>query len=336
MQGQVVHLHRQGLTLRKDNLLIALNARHRFTQQIHREHRQVRQPLLQPPQLPTNRHQKLLRTQHETHHQLARRRSSHQDILQLTATIRNVIGGQVRALNQFTQHRNSRLNRLHIERAFSKIRGCARAVIHDAEGRVLRRTTHHELRLVAEARLRAGHRVQPLQLRVRGKQGAGVLLLRLHLRGVGGLNAGAGGAEVITKIGTFHRGTILPPPRAGTPPACHTRALRNAKDPMAESPGDNLLSIPTDTTLPRARRAPIRPTAHLENPGTRQWPRQKRQSQWIQPRIPSQSKTPSSRSQYCRTSSPPRCSESSPVIRCSSRSDWCSPGLMKDERKTWC
>ena len=32
-----------------------------------------------------------------------------------------------------------------------------------------------------------------------------MLLLRLHLRGVGGLNAGAGGAEVITKIGTFHK-----------------------------------------------------------------------------------------------------------------------------------
>ena len=205
MQSQVIHLHRQGLTLRKDNLLIPLNTRHRFTQQIHREHRQVRQLLLQPPQLPANRHQKLLRTQHETHHQLTGRRSSHQNILQLTATTRNVIRGQVCALNQLTQHRNSRLNRLHIERAFSKIRGGARTVIHDAEGRVLRRTAHHELRLVAEARLRAGHRVQPLQLRVGGKQGAGMLLLRLHLRGVGGLNAGAGGAEVITKIGAFHK-----------------------------------------------------------------------------------------------------------------------------------
>ena len=205
MQGQVIHLHRQGLTLREDNLLIALNARYRFTQQVHRQHRQVRQLLLQPPQLAANRHQQLLRTQHETHHQLARRRSSHQNILQLTATIRNVIGGQVCALNQLTQHRNSRLNRLHIEWAFAKISGCARTIIHNAQGRVLRRTAHHKLRLVAEARLRTGHRVQPLQLRVVGEQGAGVLLLRLHLRGVGGLNAGAGGAEVITKIGAFHK-----------------------------------------------------------------------------------------------------------------------------------
>ena len=93
MQGQVIHLHRQGLTFRKDNLLIALNARHRLTQQVHRQHRQVRQPLLQPVHLAANRHQKLLRTQHKTHHQLTRRRSSHQNILQLTATIRNVIGG---------------------------------------------------------------------------------------------------------------------------------------------------------------------------------------------------------------------------------------------------
>ena len=201
MQSQVIHLHRQGLTPRKDNLLIALNTRHRLTQQVHRQHRQIRQPA----HLTANRHQQLLRTQHETHHQLTRRRSSHQNILQLTATIRNVIRGQVRALNQLTQHRNSRLNRLHIERAFSKIRGCARAVIHDAEGRILRRTAHHELRLVAEARLRTGHRIQPLQLRVVSEQGAGVLLLRLHLRGVGGLNAGAGGAEVITKIGAFHK-----------------------------------------------------------------------------------------------------------------------------------
>ena len=162
MQGQVIHLHRQGLTLRENNLLITLNARHRLTQQVHRQHRQVRQPLLQPVHLAANRHQKLLRTQHETHHQLTRRRSSHQNILQLTATVRNVIRGQVRALNQLTQHRNSRLNRLHIERAFAKISGGTRAVIHDAEGRVLRRTAHHELRLVAEARLRTGHRVQPL------------------------------------------------------------------------------------------------------------------------------------------------------------------------------
>ena len=86
MQGQVIHLHRQGLTLRKDNLLITLHTRHRFTQQ-------VRQLLLQPVHLAANRHQQLLRTQHETHHQLTRRRSSHQNILQLTATIRNVIGG---------------------------------------------------------------------------------------------------------------------------------------------------------------------------------------------------------------------------------------------------
>ena len=166
-----------------------------------------------------------------------------------------------------------------------------------------------------------------------------MLLLRLHLRGVGGLNSGAGGAEVFTKIGTFHRGTILPPPRAGTPPACHTRALRSAKDPMAESRGsrgDDLLSIPTDTTPPKARRALKKPTARQESPGTRQRLRQKRQSRWIQPRIPSQSKTPSSRSQYCRTSSPTRCSESIPASRCSSRSGWCSPGPVKDERKTWC
>ena len=161
-----------------------------------------------------------------------------------------------------------------------------------------------------------------------------MLLLRLHLRGVGGLNAGAGGAEVITKIGTFHRGTILPPPRAGTPPACHTRALRNAKDQTAESRGDDLLSAPTDTTPPRARRAPIRPTARQESPGTRQWPRQKRQSRRTQARIPSQSKTPSSRSQYCRTSSPTRCSESSPVIRCSSRSDWRGPGSARNKKMT--
>ena len=46
MQSQVVHLHRQGLTLRKDNLLIPLNTRHRFTQQVYRQHRQIRQPLL--------------------------------------------------------------------------------------------------------------------------------------------------------------------------------------------------------------------------------------------------------------------------------------------------
>ena len=93
MQSQVIHLHRQGLTLRKDNLLITLNARHRLTQQVHRQHRQVRQLLLQPPQLPANRHQKLLRTQHETHHQLTGRRSGHQDVLQLATAIRNVIGG---------------------------------------------------------------------------------------------------------------------------------------------------------------------------------------------------------------------------------------------------
>ena len=205
MQSQVIHLHRQGLTLRKDNLLITLNARHRLTQQVHRQYRQVRQPLLQPAHLTANRDQQLLRTQHKTHHQLTRRRSSHQNILQLTATIRNVIRGQVRALNQLTQHRNSRLNRLHIERAFAKISGGARTVIHNAEGRILRRTAHHELRLIAEARLCAGHRIQPLQLRVVSEQGAGVLLLRLHLRGVGSLNAGAGGAEVITKIGAFHK-----------------------------------------------------------------------------------------------------------------------------------
>ena len=48
--------------------------------------------LIQPVHLAANRHQKLLRTQHETHHQLARRRSRHQNILQLTATVRNVIG----------------------------------------------------------------------------------------------------------------------------------------------------------------------------------------------------------------------------------------------------
>ena len=226
MQGQVIHLHRQGLTLRENNLLVTLNTCYRLTQQVHRQHRQVRQPLIQPVHLAANRHQKLLRTQHETHHQLARRRSRHQNILQLTATVRNVIGRQICALNQLVQHRNSRLNRLHIERAFAKISGCARTVIHNAEGRVLRRTAHHKLRLVAEARLRTGHRIQPLQLRVRGKQGAGMLLLRLHLRGVGGLNAGAGGAEVITKIGTFHRGTILPPPRAGTPPARQRRRMR--------------------------------------------------------------------------------------------------------------
>ena len=46
MQGQVIHLHRQGLTLRENNLLITLNARHRLTQQVHRQHCQVRQPLL--------------------------------------------------------------------------------------------------------------------------------------------------------------------------------------------------------------------------------------------------------------------------------------------------
>ena len=163
-----------------------------------------------------------------------------------------------------------------------------------------------------------------------------MLLLRLHLRGVGGLNAGAGGAEVITKIGAFHRGTILPPPRAGTPPAHDARALRNAKNRMAESRGDDLPSAPTDTTPPRARRALKRPTAHQESPGTRQWPRQKRQSQWIQPRIPSQSKTPSSRNQYCRTSSPTRCSESSPAIRCSSRSDWRGPGPARNDGMTYC
>ena len=163
-----------------------------------------------------------------------------------------------------------------------------------------------------------------------------MLLLRLHLRGVGGLNAGAGGAEVITKIGTFHRGTILPPPPPGTPPAHDARALRSVKDQTAESPGDDLPSAPTDTTPPRARRALKRPTAHQESPGTRQRPRQKRQSRWTQARIPNQSKTPSSQSQYCRTSSPTRCSEPSPAIRCSSRSDWRGPGLVKDERKTWC
>ena len=108
---------------------------------------------------------------------------------------------------------------------------------------------------------------------------------------------------------------------------------------MAESRGsrgDDLLSIPTDTTPPKARRALKKPTARQESPGTRQRLRQKRQSRWIQPRIPSQSKTPSSRSQYCRTSSPTRCSESSPAIRCSSRSEWCGPGHARDERKTWC
>ena len=161
-----------------------------------------------------------------------------------------------------------------------------------------------------------------------------MLLLRLHLRGVGGLNSGAGGAEVITKIGTFHRGTILPLPRAGTPPAHDARALRNAKDPMAESPGDDLPSAPTDTTPPRARRAPKRPTAHQESPGTRQRPRQKRQSRWTQARIPNQSKTPSSRNQYCRTSSPTRYSESSPAIRCSSRSDWRGPGPARNDGMT--
>ena len=105
---------------------------------------------------------------------------------------------------------------------------------------------------------------------------------------------------------------------------------------MAESPGDNLLSAPTDTTPPRARRTPKRLTAPQESPGTRRRPRQKRQSRWTQSRIPSQSKTPSSRSQYCRTSSPIRCSESSPAIRCSSRSERCGPGPARDERKMWC
>ena len=32
MQSQVIHLHRQSLTLRENNLLITLNTRHRFTQ----------------------------------------------------------------------------------------------------------------------------------------------------------------------------------------------------------------------------------------------------------------------------------------------------------------
>lgn len=163
-----------------------------------------------------------------------------------------------------------------------------------------------------------------------------MLLLRLHLRGVGGLNSGAGGAEVITKIGTFHKGTILPPPRAGTPPAHDARALRNAKDPMAESPGDVLPSAPTDTTQPTVQTLLKKLRPHSGNSNTMQKPQQKRQSRSTQARIPNQSKTPSSRNQYCRTSSPTRCSESSPAIRCSSRSDWCSPGLVKYERKTWC
>ena len=60
MQSQVIHLHRQGLTLRKNNLLITLNTRHRFTQQVHRQHRQVRQLLLQPVHLAANRHHQLL------------------------------------------------------------------------------------------------------------------------------------------------------------------------------------------------------------------------------------------------------------------------------------
>lgn len=108
------------------------------------------------------------------------------------------------------------------------------------------------------------------------------------------------------------------------------------KNQTAKSPGDVLPSAPTDTTQPTVQTLLKKLRPHSGNSNTMQKPQQKRQSRSTQARIPSQSKTPSSRSQYCRTSSPTRCSESSPAIRCSSRSDWCSPGLVQDERKTWC
>ena len=119
VQAHAVHAHRQGLPLGQNNLLIALNQRHMLAQQIHRQHRQLRQTLLQPPQLAANRHQQLLRAEHKPHHQLTRLGCGHQNILELTTPGRNVIRGQIGTLNKLVQHRNSALNRLNIERAFA-------------------------------------------------------------------------------------------------------------------------------------------------------------------------------------------------------------------------
>ena len=48
------------------------------------------------------------------------------------------------------------------------------------------------------------------------------------------------------------------------PPAYHTQALRNTKDRMAESPGDDLLSAPTEKTDSTPRKPRHEATAPAE------------------------------------------------------------------------
>lgn len=174
--------------------------------QIHRRHAQPRQRGPQLRQVLAYTPQRLLRAQHEPHHQLAGMlRQRHQHMLQLAAAGGDVVRRDPRQANERLQRRETVPQCRRVERTVHQ-RHPLSTGIDDPQHRLFVAAADRHLRLVAKARLRARHRRQPFNLVIGSQQPTTVRHLGGQLLGIGLLDQGTGAATARGVVGTVHGG----------------------------------------------------------------------------------------------------------------------------------